>query len=57
MLIKVYFHFMTTGALIVSTYDTKDYDSTQSGTPERSVRNIIKVCILLSHLGGMRDKN
>jgi hypothetical protein len=57
MLIKVYFHFITAGAFIVTTYDTKDYAGTLLETTERSVQNIIKVCILLSHLGGMRDKN
>jgi hypothetical protein len=59
MLIKVYFHFMTSGAFIVTTDDTKDYDSKQLGTQEDySVQNILKVCILLSCVrwgGGTRD--
>jgi hypothetical protein len=45
MLVKVYFHFMTAGGYIVTTRDTKDYDSTQLGTQGRAARNIIKVCI------------
>jgi hypothetical protein len=48
MLIKVYFHFMTAGAFIVSTYDTVDHDSTRFGTQGRAAQNIIKVCI---HVG------
>ncbi|XP_023717542.1 sperm-associated antigen 4 protein-like [Cryptotermes secundus] len=34
----------TLGATILSTYDTRDHDSTHFGTQERCVQNIIKGC-------------
>jgi hypothetical protein len=34
------------GAFIVTTHDTKDYDSTQFETLGRSVQNINKACVV-----------
>jgi hypothetical protein len=49
---QINFALGSLGAFIVTTYDTKDYNSTQFGMPGRSVQNIIKACVVTGECWG-----